>query len=168
MHRRLRSPSYVCLFAFAAAAVNAGQTPWEKYMDQVRQLRKKGAYAEAVKPALAAVQEAEKSGREDTDLAKSWNNLATLYYDLGRYPEAEKLYQRSVDLWEKLLGPEDLVLSQGLNNLGVLYLKMGRFKGSESIERRVLAIREKILKPDDRDLAEILNNLAELNRAQGH
>ena len=40
------------------------------------------------------------------DVATGLNNLATLYYDQGRYADAEPRYQRALAIWEKVLGPE--------------------------------------------------------------
>src|SRR5712664_950602 len=90
---------------FVSTAAWADQALWEKYMDQCRVLRHQGAWAGAEKAALAAMAEAEKSGQEDSRLAKSWNDLATIYYDTGRYADAEKFFQRASRLWDGLHGP---------------------------------------------------------------
>ena len=126
--------SYLC-----AADTPARQAVLERYNAQVHNLREKGAFAEAEKTALAAVAEAEKSGRQDAELAKSWNNLGALYYDTGRYAEAETLFRRSAELWEKLGGPEHAEYVQGLSNLAVLYLRTNRLKEAEPILLRALS-----------------------------
>src|SRR6185295_1855286 len=112
MHRRLRLSVVLCLGVLAAAAASADQAQWEQYIQELRALRQKGAYAEAEKAALAAIQEAEKSGLAEIMMARSWNNLGALYYDVGRYAEAEGVFQRATNLWEKLMGPEHLELAQ--------------------------------------------------------
>jgi hypothetical protein len=56
-------------------------------MEQVRVLRQKGAYADAEKAALAAVAEVEKSGYQDADLAKTWNNLGSCITTPGGTPK---------------------------------------------------------------------------------
>jgi len=121
MRRRLRGLYFICLASFISVpAIHAGQSRWAEYMEQMRVLRQKGAFADAEKAGLAAVAEAQNSGRQDANLAKTWNNLATLYFDTGRYAEAEKFFSRAVQLWEKLLGPDDKEFTQGINNLAVL------------------------------------------------
>ena len=45
-------------------------------------------------------------GPDHSDVAKSLNNLATLYADQGRYAEAEPLYKRALAVVESLLGVE--------------------------------------------------------------
>src|ERR1700730_14959896 len=167
MRRRLRWLYFICVASVSVPAIHAAQSPWREYMEQMRVLRQKGAFADAEKAGLSAIAEAEKSGRQDTKGAKSWNNLGTLYVDTGRYADAEKFFSRAVELWEKVLGPDDKELAQGLNNLAVLDLKLGRMKEAESLMVRVLAIREKTLPPDHGDIGESLNTLGELNRAQG-
>ena len=94
MSRRLRWPLLIAIFSVITTA-RAEQAFWEQYMDQVRTLRQKGAFAGAEKAALAAIAEAQKSGHEDFRLAESWNKLATIYYDTGRYAEAEKFFELS-------------------------------------------------------------------------
>src|ERR1700736_3811072 len=107
MRRRLRGLYFICVALFISVpGIQAGQSRWQEYMEQMRVLRQKGAFADAEKAGLAAVAEAEKSGVQDKDLAKSWNNLGTLYFDTGSYADAEKFFNRAVQLWEKLLGPE--------------------------------------------------------------
>src|SRR3977135_230781 len=63
MCRRLRWPLLIAVFSVITAA-RADQTLWEQYMEQVRTLRQKGAFAGAEKAALAAIAEAQKSGHE--------------------------------------------------------------------------------------------------------
>ena len=77
-------------------------------MDEVRTLRRQGALAAAEKTSLAAVAEAQKSGLEDSRLAKSWNNLATIYYDAGHYTEAEKFFELATHLWERLYAADSV------------------------------------------------------------
>ena len=48
----------------------------------------------------------EGAGPEHPDVAQSLNNLAVLYHNRGEYAEAEPLYQRSLAVWQKALGPE--------------------------------------------------------------
>jgi len=159
MSRRLRWPLLIAIFSVITTA-RAEQAFWEQYMDQVRTLRQKGAFAGAEKAALAAIAEAQKSGHEDFRLAKSWNNLATIYYDTGRYAEAEKFFELSTHLWERLYATDSIEAAQGLNNLAVLYVKTSRFKEAELLLSRALAVREKALYPVHPDVAETVDNLA--------
>ena len=166
MCRRLRWPLWMAVLLVCIVA-RADQALWEKYQGQVRTLRRQGDFAGAEKAARAAVAEAQKSAREDSQLAKSWNDLATICYDTGRYAEAEKLFQLAAQLWERLYGSDTVEAAQGLNNLAVLYVKTSRFKEAESLLLRALAIREKALSPEHPDVAETADNLGQVYRALG-
>ena len=65
-------------------------------------------FAEAEKLFTAALHEAESLHSPDYRLAASLNNLAELLRHRGRYSEAEPLFQRSVEIWEKVRGPQDV------------------------------------------------------------
>ncbi len=78
------------------------------------------------------------------------------------YSEAEPLYQRSVAILEKALGPEHPDVAASLNNLAGLYKVQGHYAEAEPLYKRSLAINEKALGPEHPDVAASLNNLAEL------
>ena len=90
-----------------------------------------------------------------------------LYRSQGRYAEAEPLYQRSLAIREKALGPDHPDVGTSLNNLAVLYQSQGRYAEAEPLYQRALAIREKALGPDHPDVGTSLNNLAVLYRRPG-
>src|SRR5690349_10457689 len=124
MRCRLQCLLLICIafFVFEAHA-RADHAACARYTAQMHEFRRQGAFAEAEKAAIAALRAAEESGQPDADLAKCWNNLGALYFDTGRYTEAETLFKRSADLWEKLVGPEQSEFAQGFNNLAILYLR---------------------------------------------
>ncbi len=59
-------------------------------------------------------------------MAQSLNNLAELYRAQGHYAQAEPLFQRSLAIWEKALGPEHPDVATSLNKLAQLYHEQGR------------------------------------------
>jgi tetratricopeptide (TPR) repeat protein len=73
---------------------------------------------------------------------RSLNNLARLYEAQGRYAEAETIYERSLAMMEKTLGPEHPELSESLNNYTAFLRKMGRDAEAAKIEARLLAIQK--------------------------
>ena len=50
-------------------------------------------------------------------MATSLNNLAGLYHAQGKYAAAEPLYNRSLAIREKVLGPQHPDVATSLNNL---------------------------------------------------
>src|SRR5579862_7822246 len=164
MRRRLLAK--VCLGLVSALILAAANddAAWRQYTEQFRLFREKHDFPAAEKAARAAIQEAEKSGRE-ADLASSWNNLAALYYDAGRYPEAEKFYQQALALSGKLPTTGERHDQKVRNNLALLYIRTGRLADAESLLKQAIQIGE--ASGDPLDIAGTLNNLTELYRIQG-
>jgi CHAT domain-containing protein/Tfp pilus assembly protein PilF len=71
------------------------------------------------------------------------------------------LYERSLAIVEKTLGPNHPVVASVLNNLAELYYwAQGRYADAEPLYKRSLTIVEKTLGPNHPDVASVLNNLA--------
>jgi len=145
----------------------AGEAEWKSHMNAGAAAYQRGDYNSAAASLTAALKEAESFGEADQRLAVTLNNLASLYETQGRYAEAERLYRRSLEIYEKALGPDHPSVGTLLNNLGELYRAQGRYAETEPLFRRSLAIREKVLGPDHPDIGTTLNNLALLYKAQG-
>ncbi len=76
-------------------------------------------------------------------MATSLNNLAELYRAQGNYAEAAPLYQRSLAILEKALGPEHPNVAQSLENYAALLRKTGRADEAAEKEARATTIRAK-------------------------
>ncbi len=76
-------------------------------------------------------------------MAASLNNLAGLYQAQGKYAEAEPLYQRSLAIWEKALGPEHPDVATSLETYAALLRQTARADEAERMETRAKAIRTK-------------------------
>jgi len=70
-----------------------------------------------------------------------------LYYDEGRYAEAEPLYRQAVAIRERTLGAEHPDVAWSLHNLAGLYRVQGRYAEAEALYRRALAVNKKALGP---------------------
>ena len=147
-----------------------GRPTQKSAMDQVQELiqqaaglQAKGAVAEAALlwQQILAILERE-AGPEHPLTATSLNNLAFLYFSLGRYRDAEPLYKRSLAIREKALGTEHPDTASSLNNLALLYDNQGRYGEAEPLYKRALAIIEKVLGPEHSLIAPHLNNPAVL------
>jgi len=125
-----------------------------------RSLYQQGKYGEAAEAFSTAVER-----REDD--AGLLNDLALALADAARYDEAEPLYQRSLAIKEKALGPDHPGVAVTLNNLASLYLSQGRYEKAKTLYERALAILEKALGSHHPDIAKPLNNLGVLYKSQG-
>jgi tetratricopeptide (TPR) repeat protein len=104
---------------------------------------------------------------DSLELAESLGRLGMLYYDQGRYLEAEPLLQKALVLNKQLLGPEHPKVANSLNNLAGLYESQGRYSEAESLYLQSLEIIERQLGLDHPSFAASLNNLAGLYESQG-
>jgi len=94
------------ILAFCPVLALAQPKTWEDYMAAGKSAYQQGRYTEAQKLFEAALKVAEGFGPRDPSLARSLDDLATVYYAQGKYTEAEPLRQRALAIWEKVLGPE--------------------------------------------------------------
>jgi tetratricopeptide (TPR) repeat protein len=66
-----------------------------------------------------------------------------LYYNQGKYEQAEPLYQRALAIWEKTLPPDHPYIALALENYADLLQKMSRIEESEALKERARAIKAK-------------------------
>jgi tetratricopeptide (TPR) repeat protein len=64
-----------------------------------------------------------------------------VYQSAGNYREAEKLFQRSLSIFEKVFGLEHPSVATSLNNLSALYATQGKHSEAISMQERANAIR---------------------------
>ena len=137
-------------------------------VEESRQLRKAGKFAQAIAIAKEALDLSEKAlGPDHPSTATSLDELARLYRSIGNYSNAEPLFQRVLNIREKTLGPDHTDTAISLNNLAGLYSDMGNYAKAEPLLLRALKIQEKAFGSDHTEPATSLNNLAELYRKTG-
>jgi tetratricopeptide (TPR) repeat protein len=84
-------------------------------------------------------------GAGHVDTAQSLNNLARLYYEQGKYAEAEPLYKRSLAIVEKALGYKHPNLFTVLMNYADLLRKMSRGAEAAKLEARAAKIQSRLM-----------------------
>ncbi|KAK2742603.1 Nephrocystin-3-like protein 2 [Colletotrichum kahawae] len=108
---------------------------------------------------------AKETGRESRGY--SVHHLGILYSDQGRLKEAEAMYDRALQGYEKAWGPDHTSILDTVDNLGLLYSKQGRLKEAEAMYERALQGYEKALGPDHTSTLNTVNNLGLLYKDQG-
>ncbi len=88
--------------------------------------------------------------------------MAIIYLDEGQYAQAQPLFEQTLSIKERSLGPEHPDTATSLDNLASLYKDVGQDVQAQPLYKRALAIREKVLGPEHPDTATSLDNLAEL------
>jgi tetratricopeptide (TPR) repeat protein len=104
---------------------------------------------------------------DSLELAYALGRLGFLYYEQGRYLEAEPLLQKALTLTKQLLGSDHPDVATGLNNLALLYRSQGRYSEAEPLYLQSLKSYQNRLGIDHPDVAISLNNLAVLYGCQG-
>jgi tetratricopeptide (TPR) repeat protein len=69
-------------------------------------------------------------------MAYPLNGLAVLYYEQGKYAEAEPLYQRALHIREQALGPDHPLTRKVVMNYATLLRKVGRESEATQLEAR--------------------------------
>jgi len=77
------------------------------------------------------------------DASYALYNLGLLCVDQGKHVEAEKMYRRALNGYEKARGPYYTSTLDTVNNLGALYAKQGKHVEAEKMYRRPLDRRKK-------------------------
>ena len=111
---------------------------------------------------------AQNSEYNESDLARTLNNLANLYYKMYRISESELMYGESLEILRRLATQNPLAHEPGLaiilSNLASLYSKTHRISESELIYNESLEILRRLATQNPQsyeiDLAIILNNFA--------
>src|SRR5215472_3860822 len=148
----MRSMSTRALFTtltvvFAASA----STDWNALREAGKKAFDEGRYAESIafhREALEAAEERFSAG--GVEVAVCLNDLAGADTALGKFDEAESLYRRALEIWNRT--PNSAALqARVLGNLGVLLRSRGRYAEAETITRQSLEIHERVLGPEHPD-----------------
>ncbi|SLM36175.1 kinesin light chain 1 [Lasallia pustulata] len=75
-------------------------------------------------------------------------NLGILYADQDKMAEAEAMYLRALEGYEKAWGPEHTLTLDTVNNLGNFYENQGKMAEAEAMYRRALEGYEKAWGPE--------------------
>jgi len=120
-------------------------------------LQERGNYTDKVFQLALTVRQT--MGIVDSDLAESFNNLAHIHHVQGKYPEAEQLQLRAIDIWQQTGGPIHLDVATGINNLASIYEDEGKYEQAEKFFQQALDIRTQLLGSSHATVADSLNNL---------
>ncbi len=105
-------------------------------------------------PAIRAAGRVAVARAQDDLTTATWAHTEAVVLNYtGDNAEAQALYEQSLALQEKLLGPEHPQVVATLHHLANLRYLMGAYPEALAMHERVLALREKLLGPDHPDVA---------------
>jgi tetratricopeptide (TPR) repeat protein len=174
MHMRLGAS---CLVAFglllaspvgsAVSSAFAQETLWQTWREGGLKALQEGRLEEAERLLIAALEQAEKYGKEDLRVADAANDLAVVYATAGRNKEAELLFHRALVIGEKGLGTDHPGVGATVQNLGILYATQQQFDDAEPLLQRALAINMKQFGVNHARTALTLKTLSSFYAIQG-
>ena len=103
----------------------------------------------------------------DDGMAGAYFSLGYLFNDQGKLVEAEQMYQRVLQGYEKAWGPEHTSTLGTVNNLGLLYKNQGKLVEAEQMYQRALQGYQKAWGPEHTSTLDTVNNLGLLYADQG-
>ena len=99
-------------------------------------------------------------GEDHTDVALSYNNLASVYSSLAEYNQAKELYEKALVIWKKINVEDHVDVATCYNNLASVYISLGKYNQAKELCEKALMIRKKIFGEDHADIASSYINLA--------
>jgi tetratricopeptide (TPR) repeat protein len=124
-------------------------------------------FARLLPHALAVVELLRDQEPESEALARLLDRVACYLRARADYSMARPLFERSLAICERVLGPVHPDTARSLNDLARLLEDEGALAAARPLFERALAIREKMLGPDDPDTADAYYQLAALLWRQG-
>jgi tetratricopeptide (TPR) repeat protein len=120
-----------------------------------------------VPSALACAEWIQRYQIESEIAARLLNQTGYYLWQRGDYATTLPLYERALEIRERVLGTDHPDTAQSLNNLAALYYATGQYEQALPLYERALEIRERVLGKDHPSTATSLNNLAELYQTTG-
>ena len=106
-------------------------------------------------------------GEEHADVAASYNNLGSVYQDLGQYNEAKEYHEKALMIRKKIFGEEHANVAGSYNNLGIVYQDLGQYNEAKEYYEKALIIEKKIFGEEHANVAASYNNLGSVYRNLG-
>ena len=138
-----------------------------RLLDDVQRAMDAADLEAATARAAEALSAAERASLSDSDLAAFVYNLGRLYQDGSERQRATPLYERSLSLLERSVGPDHPRTAAVLDRLGIVLQRDGDYAAADTMLRRALAIQEKALSPDDAALGRTIRDLGLLLQSRG-
>jgi len=130
--------------------------------------RQLGEYAKAeLHLGLARQLYQEHLGLEDIKTLTSMCSLVWVYFEQGRYIEAEKLAVKTFEAMCRVLGEEDENTLHSMNTVAFAYMRMGRYEESESLYDKLLDTCYRVLGEEKELTLSVIGNLPWVYLLQG-
>ena len=99
------------------------------------------------------------NGLKHPNLITRYNNIATVYYEIGDTESALSYFSKSLDLAKTIFEESHPIITTILNNMGVVYYANKEYNKAITFFIQDLNVRQKLLDEKHPDLATIYNNI---------
>jgi serine/threonine protein kinase len=106
-------------------------------------------------------------GDEHSVTLEATRGLATLYYGMARYEEAEPLCSNGLEIAQRVLSAEHEATLEFMNLLAMLHCQRGRYRQGTELVTRALQIGERVLGKEHPTTIRSILALGEIYRFQG-
>ncbi|CAF2028837.1 unnamed protein product [Rotaria magnacalcarata] len=96
---------------------------------------------------------------DDSDRAFIYHQLGVMKNSQGKYPEAIKFYEKSLEIKRKTLPEDHSSLATSYNNIGLVHKNMGEYSEALEYYEKSIENKEIYLPPTHPDFAQSYNNI---------
>ena len=118
-----------------------------------------GEYTKALQVGFRLLKIRKKHGSKHVDVALSFFNIGTIYFQQSDYTKALEYYNRARFVWKLNLVEEDELGSPFFNNMAVIYDRQGHFNKALVFYHKALRINKKIFGEKHFETATSYNNI---------
>ena len=119
------------------------------------------------KKALMISKKTSSFGEDHSNVATSYNHLASVYNSLGEYNQAKELHEKALTIHKKIFGKDHADVATGYNNLASVYYSLGEYNQAKELHEKALMIYKKIFGEEHAHVATSYNNLASVYNSLG-
>ena len=130
----------------AVSASGNSEADWTRDSAAGKAAYESSNWGQAEKSYKAAIRDAEAFGSKDVRLANSLTNLAVLYTGRGQNPKAAPLFERSIAIKQRALGPENPDVVQSVGKLCQFYLSHNDCAKAEPVGTKLAAFAQKTVR----------------------
>jgi serine/threonine protein kinase len=100
--------------------------------------------------------------------AEMMHVMGNVYRNLGLFPRAQQLFQRSADIQRRVLGPENADTLRSIDDLAWILNQEGHAAEAEKLQRDTADTRRRVFGVQNRDTLKSISNLAWTLDREGH
>lgn len=139
---------------------------FQQYRAEAERALQKGDPMESLRIWIMALPLARGTDENNPDHCYALESIAELSLQNGKYKDAERCFQKSFDIKQKVLGKSHAAVGHAASNLAKLYYAMCDYAKAEKLARTAIETFESAQGKESKDLSCALHNIATLFHVQ--